>query len=140
MIDKSRKVIALAALALFAGSAHAADYVSMSGRELYVRFCSACHGVTGKGDGVVSQSLKVEVPDLTMIARRAGGKYPRERIVRIIDGRHIFAVHGSRTMPVWGEDFSRLELGNPDAERSTKVVIDRLADFVWLLQKPDPQL
>jgi mono/diheme cytochrome c family protein len=126
-----------ASLAL-SGTAQAADYVAMSGKELYARFCSSCHGATGRGDGPVAGEFKVEVPDLTLIARRAKGTYPRDRIVRIIDGRHIIGAHGSRTMPVWGEDFSRLELGNPDAERSTRVVIDRLADYVWLLQKPAP--
>ena len=119
-------------------AAGAADYVAMSGQELYVRFCASCHGVTGRGDGPVAGAFKVEVPDLTLIARRAKGAYPRDRIERIIDGRHIFAAHGSRTMPVWGENFSRLELGNPDAERGTRLIIQRLADYVWLLQKPAP--
>jgi mono/diheme cytochrome c family protein len=118
------------------GSTHAADYVAMSGKELYVRFCASCHGVTGRGDGPVAGSFKVEVPDLTLIARRAKGVYPRDRIEKIIDGRHILGAHGSRTMPVWGEHLNRLEIGNPDAERSTRIVILRLADYVWLLQKP----
>ncbi|HEY0682256.1 MAG TPA: cytochrome c [Steroidobacter sp.] len=120
-------------------AAGAADYVGMSGQELYVRFCASCHGVKGRGDGPVANSLKVEVPDLTLIARRAKGVYPRDRIERIIDGRHIIGAHGSRTMPVWGEDFSRLELGSPDAERATRLIIVRLADYVWLLQKPAPE-
>lgn len=118
-----------------AGAAHSADYVAMSGKELYERFCASCHGESGRGDGRVAASLKTEVPDLTLIARRAKGSYPRDRIVRIIDGRHVIGAHGTRTMPVWGEDFSRLELGNPDAERATRIVIVRLADYVWLLQK-----
>jgi hypothetical protein len=84
----------------------------------------------------VAGSLKVEVPDLTLIARRAKGFYPRASIEKIIDGRHIIGAHGTRTMPVWGEDFSRLEIGNPEAERSTRIIILRLADYVWLLQKP----
>lgn len=126
----------LAVLLILAAPAHSADPVAMPGKELYERFCAACHGVTGRGDGPVSASFSVEVPDLTLIARRARGSYPRDRIARIIDGRHIIGAHGSRTMPVWGEDFSRLERGNPDAERSTRIVIDRLADYVWLLQKP----
>jgi mono/diheme cytochrome c family protein len=116
--------------------ARAADYVAMSGKDLYVRFCASCHGVTGQGDGPVAGSFKVEVPDLTLIARRAKGAYPRDRVEKIIDGRHIIGAHGSRTMPVWGEDFSRLEIGNPEAERSTHLIIQRLADYVGLLQRP----
>jgi len=135
---RSRKVMALATLLLSVGSAQAADYVAMSGKELFVRFCASCHGASGSGDGPVATSFKVEVPDLTLIARRAGGKYPRERIARVIDGRHIVGAHGTRTMPVWGEDFSSLEIGNPDAERATNLIIGRLADYVWLLQRPQP--
>jgi mono/diheme cytochrome c family protein len=108
----------------------------MSGKELYGRFCASCHGATGRGDGPVASSFKVEVPDLTLIARRAQGEYPRDRIEKIIDGRFIIGAHGNRTMPVWGEDLSRLEIGNPDAERATRLIIGRLADYVWLLQKP----
>lgn len=119
--------------------AGAADYVAMSGEELYGRFCASCHGEQGRGDGPVANSFKVEVPDLTLIARRAGGAYPRDRIEKIIDGRYILAAHGNRTMPVWGEDLSKVEIGNPEAERATRVIIQRLADYVWLLQKPNPQ-
>jgi mono/diheme cytochrome c family protein len=108
----------------------------MSGAELYARFCASCHGASGRGDGPVADSFKIEVPDLTLIARRAKGLYPRDRIEKIIDGRYVIAAHGSRTMPVWGEDFSRLEIGNPDAELGTRVIIQRLADYVWLLQQP----
>ena len=128
--------ILFVAMVTFSGHARSADYVAMSGKELYLRFCSSCHGVTGRGDGSVASAFSVEVPDLTLIARRAGGFYPRERIVRVIDGRQVLGAHGSRTMPVWGEDLSRLEIGNPDAERATRTVIDRLADYVWQLQKP----
>jgi mono/diheme cytochrome c family protein len=136
---RGRLAAAVACLALMSsGSAHASEYVSMSGKQICERFCAACHGVAGKGDGPVSASLTVEVPDLTLIARRSGGKYPRDRIARVIDGRHIFAAHGSRTMPVWGEDLSRLEIGDPNAERIAQTIIVRLADYVWLLQKPDP--
>lgn len=133
-----RVISLLSSLLLLAMSskALAADYVAMSGAELYSRFCASCHGVSGRGDGPVAGSFKVEVPDLTLIARRAQGTYPRDRIEKIIDGRYVMASHGSRTMPVWGEDFSRLEIGNPEAERSTRLIILRLADYVWLLQKP----
>lgn len=134
---RTASLICTMALLSWHTTSDAADYVAMSGKDLYGRFCASCHGATGRGDGPVASSFKVEVPDLTLIARRAHGSYPRDRIERIIDGRFIVGAHGSRTMPVWGEDFSRLELGNPDAERGTRVIIQRLADYVWLLQKPE---
>jgi mono/diheme cytochrome c family protein len=114
----------------------AADYVSMSGQDLYRRFCASCHGAQGRGDGPVAATLKVEVPDLTLLARRRGDFYPRDSILKIIDGRFVIGAHGTRTMPIWGEDLGRLEIGNPDAERATQVVLDRLADYVWQLQRP----
>lgn len=134
-----RSLVALAALGLYASMAWSADYVAMSGEDLYQRFCASCHGAQGRGDGPVAASFKIEVPDLTLIARRANNAYPRDRVVRIIDGRHIIGAHGSRTMPVWGEDLSRFEVGNPDAERATRIVIDRIADYLRQLQKPTPQ-
>jgi mono/diheme cytochrome c family protein len=129
-------ILVSATIPLLAFNASAADYVAMSGQELYSRFCASCHGAAGRGDGPVSKSLRIEVPDITLIARRAGGKYSRDRIVQIIDGRHIIGAHGTRTMPVWGEDLSRLEIGNPDAERASITVIERLADYLGLLQRP----
>ena len=106
----------------------------MSGEDLYRRFCASCHGVEGRGDGPVAASLRVEVPDLTLTADRAT-RTSRDRIARIIDGRYIVGAHGTRLMPVWGEDFARLEIGNPDAERSAQTIIGRLADYVGSLQR-----
>ncbi len=133
---RTTPLICTLALLTWSAAAGAVDYVAMSGQQLYVRFCASCHGVSGRGDGPVAGAFKVEVPDLTLIARRAGGSYPRDRIAQIIDGRFVIGAHGSRTMPVWGEDLSQLQLGNPDAERGTRLMIQRLADYVWLLQKP----
>jgi mono/diheme cytochrome c family protein len=116
--------------------AHATDYVAMSGKDLYQRFCASCHGEAGHGDGAVARSLTVEVPDLSLLSRRAGGTFPRTRVLQVIDGRYFITAHGSRTMPVWGEDLNRIEIGNPDAERSTRTIIERLADYVLQLQRP----
>jgi mono/diheme cytochrome c family protein len=139
MIMHTYRLMLSLVLLMSCGSAYSTDYVAMTGKDLYLRFCASCHGATGRGDGPVAASFSVEVPDLTLIARRAKGVYPRDNIVRIIDGRHIIGAHGARTMPVWGEDFTRLGLGDPDAERGTRVIIDRLAEYVWLLQKPASQ-
>jgi mono/diheme cytochrome c family protein len=122
----------------WAQPAWTADYSAMSGEDLYQRFCASCHGVEGRGDGPVASTLRVEVPDLTLMARRGHGADPHDRIVRIIDGRYIIGAHGTRTMPIWGEDLARLEIGNPDAERSTQTIIGRLADYVASLQRQPP--
>lgn len=132
-------LLVIAASLISSPAALAADYVGMSGKQLYGRFCASCHGAEGRGDGPVAPSFSIEVPDLTLIARRSGGRFPRDRVVRIIDGRYVVGAHGSRTMPVWGEDFSRAEIGDPNAERATRILIDRLADYVWLLQRPAPK-
>jgi mono/diheme cytochrome c family protein len=117
-----------------ADTAVAADYSTMSGEQLYRRFCASCHGVQGRGDGPVAASFRVEVPDLTQTGTRMHGTDVRDRIVRIIDGRYIIGAHGTRIMPVWGEDLARLEIGNPEAERASQIMIGRLADYVTGLQ------
>lgn len=125
-------------LACIACNALAADDVSRSGKELYDRYCASCHGVSGRGDGPVSESLRIEVPDLTRYAKRHGDFFDRALVERIIDGRHVIGAHGTRTMPVWGEELAKAQLGDPNAERATRIAITRLADYVWQLQRKVP--
>jgi hypothetical protein len=37
-------------------------------------------------------------------------------------------------MPVWGEDFSRAQIGSPDAELATRTIIAKLVDYLETLQ------
>lgn len=131
----ARFITAVLLLLATADHAAAADFLSMSGADLYLRFCAACHGRQAHGDGPVAAAMKIDVPDLTFIAQRRGGKFPRSLVEKIIDGRHTVIAHGSRQMPVWGEDFTRTEIGNPDAERGTRTVIERIAEFLSTIQK-----
>ena len=82
---------------------------SVDGADLYRAYCASCHGKDGKGDGPVAAALKATVPDLTMIAKNHGGKFPTARVQRIIEGQGMIASHGSREMPVWGPIFSQVE-------------------------------
>ena len=112
---------------------NAADYLAMPGDQLYRRFCASCHGVEAHGDGPVAQSFATKIPDLTLIARRHGGEFPRDSVERAIDGRQKIASHGAYTMPVWGEDFS--QIGDPNAEQTTRTMIARLVDYLETLQQ-----
>ena len=73
--------------------------------ENYAKYCASCHGIDGKGAGPAAAALKKAPPDLTQIGKRNNGKFPDFRIVRIIDGSEVQAVHGSREMPMWGDYF-----------------------------------
>jgi hypothetical protein len=42
-------------------------------------------------------------------------------------------------MPVWGQELARRSIGDPDAEKATRVILDRLTDYVWQLQRPAPE-
>jgi cytochrome c1 len=123
--------IASAALAIAAmwgliGQAGAQDLSDYSGAQLYQRYCAACHGLQGLGDGPVSSDIRVMVPDLTRIAKRHGGVFPEDDVRRIIDGRDVHMAHGTREMPVWG-----VGLGAADA-RGTP--LGRLVEYLRSIQ------
>jgi mono/diheme cytochrome c family protein len=81
----------------------------MSGHELYTVYCASCHGVEGKGNGPAAPALKARVPDLTLLKRKSGGKFPLLLVEQAIDGEEgIPAVHGTREMPVYYELFEAI--------------------------------
>jgi mono/diheme cytochrome c family protein len=93
-------------LALLAAPALAQDEpIEEIGKQEFVRSCAACHGESGKGDGLVAGLLTVKPPDLTSIRKRHGGEFPASRVYRIIDGRNEMRPHGSREMPIWGDRY-----------------------------------
>lgn len=105
--------------------------VSIRGENLYKAYCASCHGVDARGNGPMAMWLKVPSSDLTRIAARNGGKFPLERVDRIISGEEpLPSGHGTRAMPVWGPVFSEVtrdqDLG--------KVRIDNLARYLRDLQ------
>lgn len=71
-----------------------------SAETFYADNCAACHGATGRGDGPVAEAQAVKPPDLTRIAARNGGTFPRVRVMSQIDG-YSRAGHGA--MPEFGE-------------------------------------
>src|SRR5262245_32871849 len=96
-----------AALGLLAaaGVLRAADESSDPGRAMYLRYCGACHGPQGKGDGIAGSFMTPKPADLTQIADKNGRTFPFQSVVAYIDGTKDVRAHGDPGMPVWGEMF-----------------------------------
>jgi mono/diheme cytochrome c family protein len=114
--------------------AYSQDLVGYSGEELYQRFCAACHGTAGQGDGPVASSLAVLVPDLTRLYQRHGETFPGAQVREIIDGRSVVVAHGTRVMPVWGYEFWVEEGADVVAEQETRTIVDNLVEYIRSLQ------
>jgi mono/diheme cytochrome c family protein len=85
------------------------------GRGSYVRYCGACHGDDGKGNGPKASTLNEKPADLTQLAKNNNGTFPA-RVTRILDGSDAIPAHGSPQKPVWGHVFGAGEQaagGNP---------------------------
>lgn len=134
--------MALAATLAWAGGAGAQTFelLDYSGGELFQRFCAACHGLEGRGDGPLRARLNVAVPDLTRIAERHDGRFPAGEVAETIDGRSLVVAHGTREMPVWGYEFWVEEGGDITAEGDAREIIGRLVEFLRSIQveRPDP--
>jgi len=94
------------------------------GARLFARHCASCHGSFGEGDGPVAEVMQVAVPNLRSLSARANGSFPRDAVMRYIDGREVPAAHGERLMPVWGDSF----------EAAAGDAIAAITDFVERLQ------
>jgi cytochrome c553 len=102
--------VALVLLALVLGSAAAAQERpngspaprQHSGYPAYYRYCAACHGTDGSGNGPVANVLHPRPSDL----RRLYVRFPPpfdSALREYIDGRNMPRAHGGSDMPVWGE-------------------------------------
>lgn len=128
-------------LSLTAAGSHAQG---MSFGEFeYNNSCVACHGVSGKGDGPVTDFLSgAVVPDLTVLQKNNGGVFPVEAVYETIAGSDVASAHGTRDMPVWGSRFrervARSEDANfspMDTERYVNARILALTEYLSSIQE-----
>ena len=77
------------------------------GSYIYLRNCAVCHGPDATGNGIYDSLLTVSPPDLTTLALRNDGKFPFDRTLETISGNELMPAHGSREMPIWGQNFAR---------------------------------
>lgn len=110
------------------------------GKTQFDAQCAVCHGTDAKGGGLYVPSLKVAPPDLTVLAKKNGGVFPAERVIKVIDGRQEVGAHGTRDMPIWGKRFAIMAgehyVDVPyDQEAYIRAQTMVLADYVYRLQE-----
>ena len=127
-------LLSVATLLLSATGLSAQSLADERGRDIFMRYCASCHGVTGRGDGPVGQQLSVMVPDLTRMSERQGGMLDQTRLREIIDGRAAIVAHGTRAMPVWGYEFWVDEGADVEAEARVRTIVDKLIAYLRTLQ------
>jgi len=102
-----------------------------SGKEMFMHYCAACHGPSGKGDGPASAAFKKAPRDLTKLTHDNGGKYPSMHVTATLSVEEC-CVHGSKVMPVWGPLLS--SVSSNEAEKQLR--ISNLVKYIETLQAP----
>lgn len=108
------------------------------GEAEYLNSCAACHGLYGKGDGPLAEALTKRPADLTTLKMKNGDQFPYYEVFAIIDGRSVVSGHGSREMPVWGQQFLEDDArtyGAIGGEAITQERIHALTNYVATLQR-----
>lgn len=130
---KAALCAALVTLAAALPRASAQEMEVIAAGELeYQRNCAVCHGIDGKGQGLMKRFLTVAPTDLTALAKKNAGRFPFWQTYRIIDGREEVRGHGTREMPVWGARF-RVDAGGDDSPGRAQAA-GRILSLVFYLQ------
>ncbi len=126
------------AAALSSGAVQAQTRTDLGKTEYYSK-CAVCHGLSGKGEGSFGEVLKVNMPDLTLLAKRNGGVFPVDRVKMAIDGRATPRAHGTSEMPIWGTRYGveaapRYDDFRYDSEAFVQARVLALVDYLYRLQ------
>ena len=109
---KSFSLLCLAALVLLAAESRrgaAQGGTSVEGQDTFREYCSACHGISGKGDGPVAVILKKRPADLTTIKKRKRTFSAADIEATIKGTGALQSAHGAPDMPVWGPYFTAVD-------------------------------
>ena len=107
------------------------------GAHLFHQYCASCHGEKATGNGPVAPYLTVKPADLTRIVERRDGAFPDEQIQRIVAGDENPPGHGTRTMPVWGEQLQNDVIGTVSKSAVARGRIAFLVDYLKVIQGSD---
>ena len=102
-----------------------------SGDEMYKEYCADCHGTTGKGDGPAATALKTPPPDLTLLAKNNGGKFPADHVRSVLDMGVPETAHGTKEMPIWGPLFRAISRKD---SRVVNLRMSSLTEYIKAMQ------
>lgn len=106
------------------------------GKALFDELCVACHGTDGIGNGPAVSALNKTPADLTVLAAKNNGTFPRKEVNAAIGGRFRDEVHGTIGMSSWYRVFQGT---NPEWRMYRRQIyatqqIDRLTDYLETIQ------
>lgn len=108
------------------------------GRNLYMDYCTGCHGRDGSGGGPLAEGLDIAPADLTRISERNGGVYPTAKVMSVIDG-YTRAGAGNIVMPEFGVELQAGPLVMYDSgdglPTPTPAKLVALADYLRTIQR-----
>lgn len=110
---------------------------TQEGVHLFHQYCASCHGEKATGNGPVAPYLTVKPADLTRITERRDGTFPDAQIQRIVAGEENLPGHGTRTMPVWGEQLQNDVIGTVNKPAVARGRIAFLVDYLKAIQGSD---
>lgn len=77
-----------------------------AGQRTYEFSCAICHGLDARGNGIFAKQIVRAPSDLTLLSQKHNGAFPFRYAYDVIDGRKLIDLHGTREMPIWGEQLS----------------------------------
>jgi mono/diheme cytochrome c family protein len=106
--------VALMPVLLLAGGLQTAT--RYSGAADYEVYCNSCHGPAGKGDAAIAGSLRKCPPDLTQLAKNAGGAFPADDVFKVVEKGHE-----KTDMPAWAEVFAKAQASSGPGEAIARI-------------------
>jgi len=101
-----------------------------SGKDMYRVYCAPCHGAEANGKGPAASAFKRQPTDLTLLAKKNGGKFPGAVVAKELKSVYQ-APHGSKEMPVWGPFFSDV---SPKSDALGTLRITNIVTYIESLQ------
>jgi mono/diheme cytochrome c family protein len=102
------------------------------GAVIFKQDCAVCHGESAKGDGPAAKDLKAHPPNLTTLAQRHGGEFPKGYVLDVLHNGVNAPAHGTVEMPVWGPMFDTM---NRDNQAQSKLRINNLVTYLQSIQE-----